>query len=171
MTQKFLPLIRKNSGRIVQISSVAGLISSAGGNPYSATKYAMESLNDALRLELHPWKVSVSAVNPAFVRTEILTKIGVMKTNAKKVTDPEHVKLYEHVLGEKATKKAEEMMAKADDAQVTTDAITHAICDPHPEIRYLVANVDGTPAWVFAWMKWVLPERLFDAIVLAVQDA
>jgi NAD(P)-dependent dehydrogenase (short-subunit alcohol dehydrogenase family) len=68
VTQKFLPLIRKNSGRLVQISSVAGLISSSGGNPYSTTKYAIESLNDALRLELYPWKVSVSAINPAFVK-------------------------------------------------------------------------------------------------------
>jgi short-subunit dehydrogenase len=68
VTQKFLPLIRENQGRLVQISSVAGLLSSSGGNPYSATKYAVESLNDALRLELHPWKVSVSAINPAFVK-------------------------------------------------------------------------------------------------------
>ena len=134
---------------------------------HSATKYAVESLSDALRIELHPWKVSVSIINLAFVRTEIFTKFDNMRGEANKEANPEHVKLYENILGEETTKKSDAMIAKADDAQVTTDAITHAICDPHPDIRYIVANVDGTPAWVLIWMKWFLPERLFDAIVIA----
>jgi hypothetical protein len=39
------------------------------------------------------------------------------------------------------------------------------------QIRYIAANVDGTPAWILVWMKWVFPERLFEAIVLFIQDA
>ena len=80
--------------------------------------------------------------------------------------------------------------------QVTTDAIMHAITSSHPQVRvarkavlvqrcpmprlsrlhthillqvrYVVANVDGTPAWVLIWVKWLMPERAWDALVLAM---
>jgi NAD(P)-dependent dehydrogenase (short-subunit alcohol dehydrogenase family) len=78
VTQAFLPLLREtgDGARLVQVSSVAGFISSAGGNPYAATKFALEALTDALRLELAPWRISVSTINPAFVATPILGRPG-----------------------------------------------------------------------------------------------
>ena len=36
------------------------------------------------------------------------------------------------------------------------------------QVRYVVANADGTPAWVLIWVKWLLPERAWDALVLAM---
>jgi len=36
------------------------------------------------------------------------------------------------------------------------------------QVRYVVANVDGTPAWVLIWIQWLLPERAWDALVLAI---
>ena len=36
------------------------------------------------------------------------------------------------------------------------------------QVRYVVANVDGTPAWVLIWVKWLMPERAWDALVLAM---
>jgi hypothetical protein len=35
------------------------------------------------------------------------------------------------------------------------------------QVRYVVASADGTPAWVLVWVKWLLPERAWDALVLA----
>lgn len=175
VTQKFLPLLRQAGpgARLVQISSVAGIISSAGGNPYSATKFALESLNDALRLELAPFKIAVSAVNPAFVATPILGRPGgkgeVNKKAAKAATSKEQLALYGHILNEKNAAEEQKMYALADSPQVTTDAIEHAITSPYPQVRYIVANVGGVPAWVYCYLKWYAPERLLDAIVLAVQ--
>ena len=79
--------------------------------------------------------------------------------------------------------------------QVTTDAIMHAITSSHPQarvakktvlvercpmlrlsrlhthillqVRYVVANADGAPAWLIIWIQWLLPERVWDALVLA----
>jgi len=169
VTQKFLPLLRKtgDGARIVQISSLAGLVSSANGNPYSATKFAMESLNDAMRLELDPWKISVSIINPAFVESLISGKAAEVY-NEFESAPAEHQKLYGHLLGKKAFEKRQQMVAKADSPQVTTDVIEHAIMSPYPEVRYVVANVDGTPAWVLHWVMWLLPERAADAITLAI---
>ena len=36
------------------------------------------------------------------------------------------------------------------------------------QVRYVVANADGTPAWVLIWVKWVLPERAWDALSRAM---
>ena len=206
ITQKFLPLLRAtgNGARLVQISSVAGLISSAGGNPYAATKFvssaalsyrllvlaqgsatgtashciawrellasgwppppppppphlqslisphslraqAVEALNDALRLELAPFKISVSAVNPAFVATPILGNPGGKgeknKATAKSAAKPELLSTYSHLINEKNEAEEQKFYAMADSPQVTTDAITHAISAPYPEVRYIVANV------------------------------
>ena len=44
---------------------------------------------------------------------------------------------------------------------------TYAPCAGAPQVRYVVANMDGSPAWVLMWIKWLLPERAWDALILA----
>ena len=44
---------------------------------------------------------------------------------------------------------------------------TYAPCAGAPQVRYVVANMDGAPAWVVMWIKWFLPERAWDALILA----
>eukprot|EP00339_Tiarina_fusa_P011249 CAMPEP_0117019996 /NCGR_PEP_ID=MMETSP0472-20121206/15257_1 /TAXON_ID=693140 ORGANISM="Tiarina fusus, Strain LIS" /NCGR_SAMPLE_ID=MMETSP0472 /ASSEMBLY_ACC=CAM_ASM_000603 /LENGTH=230 /DNA_ID=CAMNT_0004725085 /DNA_START=366 /DNA_END=1054 /DNA_ORIENTATION=- len=80
MTQAFLPLIRKYytraplNSRIINISSGAGRISLPSCGQYCASKYALEALTDALRMELKPWKISVSLVEPGRFQTEFQNK-------------------------------------------------------------------------------------------------
>ena len=74
VTQAFLPSLREARGRIVNISSVSGLISSPFTGAYCASKFALEALTDALRQELRPWKIHVSAVEPGFIQTPIANK-------------------------------------------------------------------------------------------------
>ena len=71
VTQAVLPKIRAAKGRIVFISSVSGLITTPGTGAYCASKYALESLADALRIELRPWGIAVSLVEPGPIRTDI----------------------------------------------------------------------------------------------------
>jgi NAD(P)-dependent dehydrogenase (short-subunit alcohol dehydrogenase family) len=54
VTQAVLPMIREARGRVVFISSISGLITTPGTGAYNASKYAIESLGDALRMELRP---------------------------------------------------------------------------------------------------------------------
>ena len=165
--QTFLPALREAPGqgaRIVQISSLAGLTTAPGVAVYSGTKHAVEAMSAALRLELAPFEISVSLINPGCVHSEILHTYK--KDNVQFPTD--HAQLYDQVLGEKALAKQADTFAKGDTPQVTTDAIMHAITSGHPQVRYVVANVDGTPAWVLIWVKWLMPERAWDALVLAM---
>ena len=62
MTQAFLPLLRKGNGRIINMSSISGLIALPFVGPYAATKFALEAISDSLRVELKPWGISVSLV-------------------------------------------------------------------------------------------------------------
>jgi NAD(P)-dependent dehydrogenase (short-subunit alcohol dehydrogenase family) len=69
VTQAFLPLIRQAQGRIINIGSVGGKITMPFGGALCASKYALEAINDALRLELHPWGIHVILVAPASIST------------------------------------------------------------------------------------------------------
>jgi short-subunit dehydrogenase len=63
----------RRSGWIMNVSSLAGLIPQPDEAPYSATKFALTALSEALSYELEPLGIHVMAVHPALVRTEMLT--------------------------------------------------------------------------------------------------
>jgi NAD(P)-dependent dehydrogenase (short-subunit alcohol dehydrogenase family) len=72
VTRAMLPNMReRHNGRIINISSVLGRFSLPGLGAYSASKYALEALSDALRIELAPYGVSVVLIEPAWVATNI----------------------------------------------------------------------------------------------------
>lgn len=66
-------MLENDQGRIVNISSVSGLISLPLIGAYSATKYAVEAITDALRMELWNTNVKVVTVNPGLVETNVNT--------------------------------------------------------------------------------------------------
>jgi NAD(P)-dependent dehydrogenase (short-subunit alcohol dehydrogenase family) len=70
MIQLALPGMRRaGSGRIINVSSMGGRVTLPGGAFYHATKHAVEALSDALRVELHPFGISVVLVEPGPVKT------------------------------------------------------------------------------------------------------
>jgi len=70
LAQKVAPkMVKKGAGRIVFVSSVAGLVTIPYSAGYSATKHALESLAEGLRFELAPFGVTVATVNPGFYAT------------------------------------------------------------------------------------------------------
>ena len=70
----FLPLLRESRGRIINFSSMNGrcVFRSIGAN--SAAKYAIEAMSDALRLELAPWGIKVSIIEPGAIATPLWGK-------------------------------------------------------------------------------------------------
>jgi short-subunit dehydrogenase len=72
VTRAFLPSMRaRGDGQVINVSSVVGRVVFPGMGVYSATKYALEALSDALRMELTPFGVSVVLIEPGFVSTDI----------------------------------------------------------------------------------------------------
>ena len=166
-TQAFLPLLREAGGgaRIVNIGSVAGLVAAPLSATYSASKFALEAFSASLRREVGAFGMGVSVVNPAYVRTAIAGKQLGASSNVAGLSDAQRA-LYAHVLEGQDAKRAR-AEAKADPPHVTTDAIEHALRSPHPEARYVVANVNGVPAWVVGWALWAFPEDVVDWLLTA----
>src|SRR4051794_28742338 len=74
VTRAVLPLMRKQrSGLVISISSGAGVIGSASGSAYSASKFALEGWMESLAGEVEPFGVQTMIVEPGFFRTELLT--------------------------------------------------------------------------------------------------
>lgn len=74
MTQAFLPLIRRGKGRIVNVGSIGGHLVLPLHGAYSASKFGMEAVSDALRLELRQWRIPVSHIDPGATKTAIFGK-------------------------------------------------------------------------------------------------
>jgi NAD(P)-dependent dehydrogenase (short-subunit alcohol dehydrogenase family) len=74
--QACLPLLRQAHGRIINVGSVGGRVTIPFGGPLCASKYALEAINDALRMELRPWGIHVVLVEPGAMRTPAADKLG-----------------------------------------------------------------------------------------------
>ena len=160
LTQAFVPFLRKSQGRIVNVGSVAGKVVAPMKGTYAASKHALEALNDAMRVELGHWGISVSLIQPAYVKTRIAAKQT--GKNAVFRSLPTHEReLYAHIFD---TFEARRLRAesRADSPQVTTDAIRHALTSEYPKTRYAVANAHGVPASLFLSLLPFVPDRLMD---------
>jgi NAD(P)-dependent dehydrogenase (short-subunit alcohol dehydrogenase family) len=75
VTKALLPLIRKSRGRIINVSSILGLVASPLGGLYAASKFAIEGWSDALRREMLPFGVRVCLIEPGmFTGTKFYSK-------------------------------------------------------------------------------------------------
>lgn len=151
MSQLVLPHMRAaGSGRIINIASVAGHVSEPLGGWYHASKYAVEALSDAMRMELAPHGVRVSIIEPGAIRTEFggiaadslaeHSGSGAYAAQARRMATA-----HERMFGDGAA-----------DVSVVVDAITHAATATRPRARYqvpksaraMVAATKVTPAVV-----------------------
>jgi NADP-dependent 3-hydroxy acid dehydrogenase YdfG len=94
VTQAFLPLLRQNKGRIINISSGHGLLAVPDKSVYAASKFAVQAITDSLRVELRPFDVSVSSIVVGKVDTAVLGKIIADRDKMIEAAPAEVVKLY-----------------------------------------------------------------------------
>jgi NAD(P)-dependent dehydrogenase (short-subunit alcohol dehydrogenase family) len=160
VTQALLPLLRRGPGRIVNIGSIGGRVTSPFMGPYCASKYAVEALSDALRMELGPWGIHVSVVEPGPVHSPIWEK-GRDQYRAFAAAMPARAReLYGPYLARTEAAIAERVRI-AVPTTATDSVIEHALLAPRPRTRYLV----GTAAKLAVAMRWILPDRLLDRAV------
>jgi len=82
ITQAILPFMRaKGRGRIINISSISGKIGFPGLSPYVSSKHALEGYSESLRLEVKPFGIDVSLVEPGSYQTNIWTSMDQMEFN------------------------------------------------------------------------------------------
>lgn len=160
VTQAFLPLIRKARGRIVNMGSIAGRGAMPLMGPYAASKFALEAMTDALRLELQQWGIEVSIVEPGAIATPIWEKSGKDATVLETAMPTEMRSLYATLVAA-VRKVVGEAANRAIAADAVARAVEHALTASRPKTRYLV----GPDAKLRALMIKLLPDRLSDAVL------
>jgi NAD(P)-dependent dehydrogenase (short-subunit alcohol dehydrogenase family) len=159
MCQLVLPGMRaQRSGLIVNLGSAAGLVTPPTGCPYAMTKYAVESLCDALRLEVAPFGIRVALIEPGAVRTRFLANselhapeddgdgpYAVFKANVGKMTTRAH------------RDGARGVLDPGDVAKVIVKAVTAR----RPKARYKV----GSQARLAPVARRILGDRWWDAFM------
>jgi NAD(P)-dependent dehydrogenase (short-subunit alcohol dehydrogenase family) len=173
LTQLAIPHLKRSQGRIVMVSSAATFASRAMSSVYTASKAALEVLSDCLRRELEPYKISVSIIQPALVKTNIFetSRIASNEMLSMHSSPPESPSStlvapngYEEYFSRTASRR-KKMLEAASDPIVTSEAIAHAIANELPKTRYAVANVGGVPASIASWFAWILSDRTEDYLL------
>lgn len=94
VTQAFLPLVHKGRGRIVNIGSVGGMITIPFGAALTASKHAIESISDALRLELYAAGIHVTCIQPASINSGSAEKLAAKTEETIAALPPEARRRY-----------------------------------------------------------------------------
>jgi NAD(P)-dependent dehydrogenase (short-subunit alcohol dehydrogenase family) len=148
MIKAVLPVMRQQgSGRIINVSSVVGQVAPPFVGVYATSKFALEGLSEALRDEVRPFGVDVSLVEPAFVKTHIVSQ---GPTNPIAAYTPGRQAAMDVLIT-----SVESGMEPGAVAQVILRAATSK-----PRLRYLV----GRDARVLMLLKRLLPEPLFERV-------
>lgn len=161
MTQLVLPHMRSQcSGRIVNVASVAGHITFCFAGWYNASKYAVEALSDATRMEVKPYGIDVAIVEPGGVYSDWGRIAAEQLRKASTDTD------YEEKAGR--TANVFEMMYGRNPYNMMTSAekaakhVCKAVTSRRPKTRYTFGIGNAS----MRFLHTVLPARWFDAIIL-----
>jgi short-subunit dehydrogenase len=153
-----LPTLREQgSGHIVNISSLAGLVTIPFQGFYSASKYALESMSDALRMELRPHGVHVTLLEPGDFKT------GFTESRIFAAENREGSAYRERC--ERAVGVMEQDEQNGADPQQLADLLAEIIAKPSPGIRY---PVGGLSQRLGVAARRVLPASVLEKVIRAI---
>lgn len=155
VTKEVLPFMRqKRKGYIINISSIGGKLSFPVISVYNASKFAVEAITESLRVELAPFGIKVTAIEPLSVKTNFYnaTKAAV---NSRKPDSP-----YSGYF-KKFEKNIKKMTNAGGDPIAVAKTIDKAISSNNPKSNYLVGRGAGT----FLFLKTMLPNTIFEKII------
>ena len=149
--QAVLPTMRKQrSGRILNLSSGAGLFGYPGGSAYVSSKFAVEGLSESMAYELEPFGIRVILIEPGFVQTNFANSMVI----AKKAQDP--TSPYSQMM-QRIAASSSELAKSGSVADLVANVILDAATNPNPRLRYLV----GKDVEVWAASKKSIDESEF----------
>ena len=153
--QAFLPALRRSHGRLVLMGSIGGRSALPFLGAYAMSKFALEAMADALRIELAPFRIQVAIVEPGTIATPIWSK------PQRRVDElpPGAADLY-GARAEKFRRLAAERSADAVPAVEVAKAVEHALTTSKPRTRYVVGPDAKRRARVEK-----LPDRLRDRVL------
>jgi NAD(P)-dependent dehydrogenase (short-subunit alcohol dehydrogenase family) len=147
--------------RVVNVTSVAGLLSASGLSAYSASKFALEAFSDSLRRESSPWPLAVSIIEPSFLKTRILAGAPERVFDYFNAASPAARARWGAAWAYAAAKGAAAIQATAEPAELGTEAIVFAALANFPPAR-VRAGTQGV--WLLPYLG-ALPAGLSDWIL------
>lgn len=156
VTKRVLPYMRQaRDGRIINISSVGGRISSFGLSMYCSTKFAMEGFGEALYLETAPFGVKSILIEPGIINT---SRWSHNRGNARRALDKSSP--YSSLFRKAEVLADQRVEMSRTQPEDVARAVHRALTHPNPRLRYVV----GRPAAMAILARRYLPERLFDRL-------
>ncbi|MGD8358416.1 MAG: SDR family oxidoreductase [Lysobacterales bacterium] len=151
VTKAFAPMIIESNGRIVNISSISGVLAGSGYGMYAGSKHAVEAMTDSLANELSDLGVHVSAVNPGNFASEIgLTRCK----RLLKEENSENWGLFEDRRQRMLDNCRERLEAGVENEGTPPDAVAHtikrALFEDNPRGRYLVVPRQEEAGWTIS---------------------
>lgn len=159
LTRRLIPAMRANGkGRIIQNSSIFGFISAPYRGAYAASKYALEALSDAMRIELQGTGIHISLIEPGPIRTNFIQRaINAYQTNIDLENSP-NSEIYKARIN--AMQKGGKNYFKLE-PDIVVAKLEHALNSPRPKARYYVT----LPTYAMAYAKRILPTKVLDKII------
>jgi len=159
LTQLVLPHMRQQgSGTVINVSSMGGRFATPLGAWYHASKYAVEGLSDAMRLELKRFGINVVVIQPGAIQTE-WGAIAADKVRAVSGEGPYSKQANAMAVSLDANSKPGHWLASS--ADVVASAVVKAATARRPRTRYAV----GMGARPLIALSRILPDRAFDALI------
>lgn len=132
MIKAVVPTMREQkSGKIINISSIAGQIGFALSSPYVSSKFALEGLTDSLRQELHHYGIDLSLIEPGVVKTQFHKN---MRT-AKKAENSLYKEMTQQIITQAGL-----LFERGIEPKVVADEIIEIIKTKNPKPRYIVGD-------------------------------
>lgn len=160
LTQLVLPHMRQQrGGRIVNVSSIAGKASLLYGGWYNVSKYSVEAFSDALRMEMRPFGVKVSIIEPSGIKTEWgpIAAENLEQSSAGSAYAERGLNMAANMRWTFASR----LLSGPD---TVTRSIVKAVNARHPRLRYR----PGRGADTFLFLHAILPARWWDAMVSSI---
>lgn len=157
LIRALVPMMRDaGGGRIINISSLGGRLAFPFGGLYSSSKFALEGLSDALRMELAPFNIKVSVVEPGPVSTDFF--VVAAQAVEDSVATPENTPY--RAAFEKLKELEKQTSSRSWSSEQVAEVIVQALLHRHPRPRYIAAT--GGKFLLFLMTK-VLPTKVVDA--------
>ena len=160
LTLRILPAMRRQgSGRIIQCSSVLGIVAAKYRGAYVASKYALEGLTDTLRLELAGSGIHVVLIEPGPIATRFTQNaLANFRTTIDMEASPHRAAYAAQLARLTGTRKPSRFKLGP---EAVTKVLLHALDSPRPKTRYRVTILTKAAAA----MKRFLPDRTLDALI------
>lgn len=159
VTQALIPLLRRDRGRVVNVTSVAGKVGVPLMASYAASKHGFEGLSDVMRIELAESGIHVAVVEPGLIATDMGRKaVDRVEDTISALPEDGRVR-YEHSLRALAASAAS--LTGGSPPSVVAAAVVHALTSGHPRTRYPV----GKAARRMLLLRALLSDRQFDRII------